>query len=166
MWKPRRVLEGALGKLSRRFCCLLYLPLPQITSSPSADWPPQFFDPRVQNPSSSHVLSYSTSLQKRKLFQIPEKGDFPGSPAVTTLRFHRRGHRFLIPGRGTKIPHAAWPENKPIQSQIPEKGLWLAQLGSNFYPHLQSTVVTADGHTVQDSCRGLTAPTGAVLALG
>ena len=40
-------------------------------------------------------------------------GDFPGSPVVKTLLFHRRGHRF-DPWWGAKILHAAqgWPKNR------------------------------------------------------
>ena len=40
--------------------------------------------------------------------KLPVKGgdvDFPGSPMVKTPYFHYRGTS-LIPGQGTKIPHA------------------------------------------------------------
>ena len=36
--------------------------------------------------------------------------DFPGDPVVKTLCFYTVGGTGLIPGQGTKIPHAAWPK--------------------------------------------------------
>ena len=39
------------------------------------------------------------------------KGDFPGGPVVKTPHFHSRGTG-SVPGRGTKILHAAWPKKK------------------------------------------------------
>ena len=38
-------------------------------------------------------------------------GEFPGRPLVRTPHFHCRGHR-LIPGWGTKIPHADQPKKE------------------------------------------------------
>ena len=38
--------------------------------------------------------------------------DFPDSPVVKILRFQCRGRVGLIPGLGTKIPHAEWHGQK------------------------------------------------------
>ena len=37
--------------------------------------------------------------------------DFPGGPVVKTPHFQCRGYA-LIPGWGTKVPHAAWCNQK------------------------------------------------------
>ena len=37
-----------------------------------------------------------------------KREDFPAGSVVKTPRFHCRGGVGLIPGRGTKIPRAAW----------------------------------------------------------
>lgn len=42
-------------------------------------------------------------------YHIPQ--DFPGGPMVRALRFHTGGMG-LIPGLGTKIPHATWHDKK------------------------------------------------------
>ena len=42
-------------------------------------------------------------------YSIPQ--DFPGGPVVTSLCFHPGGMG-LIPGLGTKIPHATWHDKK------------------------------------------------------
>ena len=45
--------------------------------------------------------------------------DFPGGPVVKTQRFHCRAAG-SIPGRGTKIPHAArWGQNKQRNKKFP-----------------------------------------------
>ena len=41
-------------------------------------------------------------------------GGFPGSPVVKTWPSYAGGAR-LIPGCGTKIPHASWPKNQNIK---------------------------------------------------
>ena len=44
----------------------------------------------------------------------PTDGDFPGSPMVKTLPSNA-GAAGLIPGQGTKIPHASWLKKKTKQ---------------------------------------------------
>ena len=46
----------------------------------------------------------------------PTDGDFPGSPMVKTLPSNA-GAAGLIPGQGTKIPHASWPKNQTIKQK-------------------------------------------------
>ena len=42
-------------------------------------------------------------------FQSYNLRDFPGGPVVKTLHFNAGGMA-SIPGEGTKIPHAMWPQ--------------------------------------------------------
>ena len=48
-------------------------------------------------------------IQVGYIFKICSR-DFPGSPVVKTLHSSARGTG-LIPGQGTKIPHASQPKN-------------------------------------------------------
>ena len=50
-------------------------------------------------------LSFIALCYKVEIRTLP--GDFPGGPVVKTPCFHCMGHRFDLPGRGTKILHAA-----------------------------------------------------------
>ena len=49
--------------------------------------------------------SWYNSIEKKKTFKKWAKGDFPGGPVVKNLPSNAGGAG-LIPGRGTKIPHA------------------------------------------------------------
>ena len=44
------------------------------------------------------------------------RGGFSGSPVVKTLPSNA-GNLGLIPGRGTKIPHASWPRKQNIKQK-------------------------------------------------
>ena len=60
---------------------------------------------------SGNVFNQSHNLQ---VYQTALKwvlGNFPGSPVVKTVHFKCMGVG-LIPGWGSKIPHAAWPKMK------------------------------------------------------
>ena len=57
--------------------------------------------PDYRNKASLVDFLVSQCIKNRKI------RDFPGGPVVKTLRFHCRGTG-LIPGQGTKIPHATW----------------------------------------------------------
>ena len=46
----------------------------------------------------------------------PAGDDFPGSPMVKTLPSNAGGAG-LIPGQGTKIPHASWSKNQNVKQK-------------------------------------------------
>ena len=54
---------------------------------------------------------WESSSCSRKSLSKHQLRDFPGSPVVKTPCFHSRGHG-LIPGRGSRIPHAAAKKKK------------------------------------------------------
>ena len=58
-----------------------------------------------------YQLSYQGSPYYDKSCTL---GGFPGSPVVKTWPSYAGGAR-LIPGCGTKIPHASWPKNQNIK---------------------------------------------------
>ena len=43
--------------------------------------------------------------------------DFPSSPVVKTLP-SSAGGAVAIPGWGAKIPHASWPKNENIKTEV------------------------------------------------
>ena len=49
-------------------------------------------------------------------FKLHDYWDFPGCPVVKTVPFNS-GCASSIPGQGTKIPHASWPENQNIKQK-------------------------------------------------
>ena len=58
------------------------------------------------------ILIFLASLSN----QDPIGWDFPGGPVVKTSPSNAGGAG-LIPGQGTKIPHASWPKNQNIKTE-------------------------------------------------
>ena len=56
------------------------------------------------------LLLVDLQIQESSLLKFLYPRDFPGSPVVKTFPFNAGGVAGLIPGRGTKIPHASWPK--------------------------------------------------------
>ena len=63
-----------------------------------------FLLPGMVTPSLANIFSWKIDLSRDNFKE--KMGDFPGGLEVRTPHIHHRGSG-LIPGQGTKIPHAA-----------------------------------------------------------
>ena len=58
---------------------------------------------------------------------IQNMRDFPGSPVVKTQPFNADGVG-SVPGRGTKVPRALWPESQNAKQKFMSQSLFLIEM--------------------------------------
>ena len=65
---------------------------------------------------SAYLPTSTSTIRMENISNKTETRDVPGGPRVKPLPSPARGVG-LIPGQGTRIPHASWPKNQNIKQK-------------------------------------------------